>query len=628
MESALQNVTIKQKLILMAMVALLGVVAMAILRSVFNHEIQSLEATHYLTSKINNSMLTLRRHEKDFLARNDMRYSEKFSASMDQLQSETNKLSLSLENHGFTDLGSVKQLKGVFSAYQQRFSSLVENKLKLGLTPTTGIYGELRDAVRNAENKVKEAKEVQLLADILLLRRREKDFMLRLDLSYLEKFNTDFSAFQSNLSTSNISTATQSELKGLMTIYQNSFINFVETTKVIGLDSSSGSLGAMRTTIHQSEELLSKVSKSVDIFITEREESSNNIYIMFAVITILLMTLIIYTIYISINSPIQRLAQVMKTANEQKDVGLRANIEGNNEIAQLGSVFDSMMESFSEILNRIDQSSEQVAQASNELSNINQESSDNLKEQQALIEQVATAMNEMTVSVQDVSRNIADASASSDDAYNETAQGKNKVAESIESIEQLVEKIDQAKSVLDELDRDSDDVSKVLEVIRGVADQTNLLALNAAIEAARAGEQGRGFAVVADEVRTLAGRTQESTQEINQIIERLQSNSKLAVGVMELSQKQVELTVSQAQNAGESLNIITEKVNQINNMSTQIACAAEQQNSVAEDINQKIVDINDRGTANTTNVEQASIASNQQASLAEDLKLLISQFKY
>lgn len=628
MGNLLNNFTIKHKLIAMSLVALVGILLMAALKISFSAQLTDMTDTLNKILQINNQMLMLRRNEKDFLARNDEKYLTKYENNYQQMLVLTDQLDHQIEQIGFSDKQVSSQLTKVFKDYHDGFLVVSNHKRNLGFTPTTGLYGKLRDSVHIAEEQVNKIDNWQLKSKILTLRRREKDFMLRLDIKYLDKFNSDLDSFSVALNQSGMDSSSRSQITGAMQNYQHEFQSFVAEYKQLGLTPKLANMGKMRQTIQQSEQLLSDKTLELRTYIDKNTAAANRLYLILTSITLAIVMFLVLVVYKSINTPIQRLTNIMNSANKKKDLSIRANISGKHEIAQLAKVFDNMMESFSQVLEKIDQSSEMVSSASTELLQINQTSARNLKEQQSLIEQVATAMNQMTVSVQDVARNIADTSNSADDVYSETNISKQKMIEAASSVEILVEKILSAKKVLDELDRDCDDVSKVMEVIRGVADQTNLLALNAAIEAARAGEQGRGFAVVADEVRTLAGRTQQSTEDINQIIVRLQTNSTLAVEVMEESQTQVTETVHQANNAGNALNIVTEKVEQINSMSSQIASAAGEQHSVANEINQMIVDINDRATRNTANSEQCTIASNQQSKLADELKQLVGQFRY
>jgi methyl-accepting chemotaxis protein len=212
-------------------------------------------------------------------------------------------------------------------------------------------------------------------------------------------------------------------------------------------------------------------------------------------------------------------------------------------------------------------------------------------------------------------------------ADDEAVQGRGVVESTMKSIEGLSAEINSAASVIGELEKESENIGSVLDVIKGIAEQTNLLALNAAIEAARAGEQGRGFAVVADEVRNLASKTQQSTQEIETMIDRLQSGTGSAVQVMMDSQSRAEDSVNQAANAGISLEAITNAVSQIKDMNTHIAVAAEEQSSVAEEINRNIVNINDISIRTADGAGQTSVASAELARLAANLQSLVGQFK-
>ncbi len=310
------------------------------------------------------------------------------------------------------------------------------------------------------------------------------------------------------------------------------------------------------------------------------------------------------------------------------DLTRRLEERGRNEVAELGQAFNQFAEKVRRLVSEVAGSTSQVAAAAEEMSAITDEFNRDVAQQRHEIEQVATAMNEMTATVQDVARNAAQAAASAQAADREAQQGQQVVHETVSSIESVSVEVEHTASAIQRLEADSQSISAVLEVIRGVAEQTNLLALNAAIEAARAGEQGRGFAVVADEVRTLASRTQQSTLEIQQVIEQLQSGARNAAEVMHRGRAQVDSSVLQAQQAGSSLTSITSAVASISDMNVQIASAAEQQSAVSDEISQNVVNINQVADRVTEAAGQTAQASSQLAHLAAGLQSLVGQFKY
>ena len=246
--------------------------------------------------------------------------------------------------------------------------------------------------------------------------------------------------------------------------------------------------------------------------------------------------------------------------------------------------------------------------------------------QQSQTDQVATAIHEMAASVAQVANHAQQASKAADQAGSETREGHQRVDESRDAVLRLSQELARATTVIHQLESHSGDISGVLEVIRAIAEQTNLLALNAAIEAARAGEQGRGFAVVADEVRGLAQRTQQSTNEIQRMISPLQGGARDAVMAMEQSSQHVEASVDHAQRAASALDGISQRVNQITAMSVQIATAVEEQSAVSEDINRNIVGIRNAGEATVTAGQQSQLSSGDVAALAEDLRRLAEEF--
>ena len=346
-----------------------------------------------------------------------------------------------------------------------------------------------------------------------------------------------------------------------------------------------------------------------------------------AVATILVTIIFGWIVIRSITQPINYLQSTIHNIANNSDLTLRLDMQGKDELSYTATAFNSMLAKFESIIDKIRGSSDQLTDASGDMSNIASMTSTGVKNQNIQLEQVATAMNQMTATVQEVSRHAAEAAHAAQTADDDADEGSSVVKSTIENIHSLAAEIDKSNTVISRLEKESEAIGAVLDVIRGVSEQTNLLALNAAIEAARAGEHGRGFAVVADEVRVLASRTQESTQEIQTMIEGLQQGTADAVSAMTSSKQHAAESVQSALSAGNSLSAITTAVTRIRQMNEQIASAAEEQRSVAEEINLSITNINEISEKTATGTDQNSTASLQVSQLAEDLNTLTSQFK-
>ena len=328
-----------------------------------------------------------------------------------------------------------------------------------------------------------------------------------------------------------------------------------------------------------------------------------------------------------ITKPIIQLSDIMSEVEVNNDLTLRSPLTSKDEVGMMSNSFNTMLEKFEALVQQITSSSVQLAAASEEVSSVAQESTNGIMQQRTETDMIATAMNEMTATVTEVASSAEAAAGAAHSANNDAQGGSTIVRNTAQAIAQLATDVADASTVIHQLENDSEDIGSILDVIKNIAEQTNLLALNAAIEAARAGEQGRGFAVVADEVRTLASRTQESTAEIESMITKLQTGAKHAVEVMEKGRTQAEIGETQAKEASESLEAITRAVSTINEMNTHIASAAEEQSATAEEMNKNIINISQVSDQTANGSEQTTIAANELAELANNLQQLISQFK-
>jgi methyl-accepting chemotaxis protein len=329
-----------------------------------------------------------------------------------------------------------------------------------------------------------------------------------------------------------------------------------------------------------------------------------------------------------ITRPMKRMiAHVEDIADGDGDLTVRLEADSKDEMGQLARAFNRFVEKLHELVSQTVASARELGGSAEKLAMVSADSDQAVAEQLSQIEMVATAMNEMAATVQEVASNASQAAAGARSADEGARSGARVVEETVESINQLAGAVQNASGAIGELETESNKIGAVLEVIKGVAEQTSLLALNAAIEAARAGDQGRGFAVVADEVRNLASRTQQSTQEIEAMIESLQTSARHAVSVMESGRSMAESSVQKAAEAGGSLGDITKAVATINDMNTQIASAAEEQTSVTEEINSNTAKIHQLAERAAEGSRHTASAAEDLSSVAKDLQGRLAQFK-
>ncbi|MFK3865012.1 methyl-accepting chemotaxis protein [Pseudoalteromonas rhizosphaerae] len=609
--SLLQNLTIKRRLQVNALVVGLAMVVMLCVIIYEARIMLKLNETIQYAEELDIHELSMRKYEKDFLFYKQESSLELFDQEYEQLQVKIKMLAqLSAELDIAT--AQVEQFLALAKQYNDDFQKVVKLQKKIGLHPKDALYGELRDAVHQMETLLNKQDNYHLLTLMLQLRRSEKDFMLRFDLKYLTRFEDGVSQLERQIRNENLASSDQSELLRLLAIYKSKFKSLVDAQVALGLDLGSGALGKMRDSVKQSDDLVTLITTATKQQVESTAAQAQMIAIAIFIVASLLVMILVYFTSRSIIVPIERVYHTINEIRRNNDLRLVIEHSGKDEVTTMTIDFNSLINDFKELIYEVNTALTTLNIATDHLSESTAATSSGMQEQLHEADMVATAATEMQATIQDISHNTEAAAKKAESTNQSAQQGRKEVEATVKQINQLSDSLGNASTVVSQLEKDGETIGSVLDVIRGIAEQTNLLALNAAIEAARAGEQGRGFAVVADEVRSLAQRTQESTKEIESIISILQGRTQEVVSIMQRCRTQGGESAAQATKAGELLNSITEDVQTIMEMSTHIATAIDEQSQVASEVNKNVVRIRDIA-------EDASAHSSKNAQTSEEV---------
>ncbi len=609
--------TIKQKLYVIVSLVILGLFGLYMENTANQDKVTNLVEIKSELKDLQIAMLQLRRNEKDFLLRKDVKYQKTFNDTFKQALQLISGLEQRLISTDITET-KLTTIKNSLQTYQQTFEQLITASIAQGLDKSSGFYGKLRDATHALETNIEAANDFESHTYLLTLRRHEKDFILRSDEKYLGRLLETSNKLKMRLSDANA--------EQLLSTYVSEFEQFFAMSKKIGLDEKSGIRGNMRKTVKGAESELNKEIVILNQYISEGIEQSHTQHLIVTLIVSLLIAVVVIIVAQQIISPLTNFSKRISEIRKGNDLTQRIE-ERHDEIGTISKEFNIFMAHFQTLIKSINKTVDALSASSSVVSKSVAKTTEGIVNQSHESDMVATAVTEMGIVAGEIANNARQTKDKTDGASVKALEGKEKLDSTVVNINELSAQLNTAGEEIVQLQAKSNGITSVLEVIKGIADQTNLLALNAAIEAARAGEQGRGFAVVADEVRTLAIRTQDSTAEITTIINELQVTTSEIVTTVGICKEQGLNSVNQAQETEEVLNEIITDVNAIAEMTVLVATAVEQQSIVVKEVDENIIRIRDIGEQVANDSQENSRASDDVATLASKLHEEASIFK-
>ncbi|PME35155.1 chemotaxis protein [Vibrio sp. 10N.286.55.E10] len=619
----LLSLSIRSKFILINLTLFISVFIYAIYEQLSLNKLESLElaATENLRSSVD--LLTLRRHEKDFLSRHDQKYAERFDKTADTLNQRLVTLNQTLTSHELHLTDQMTKISDTLHQYQKQFHQIVNQVNDIErTTPPLGFVATL-DGKRTALKSTIES-ESSLALELALLELIEKDF------HYLAHINSQTNAALTNALVefepySQTSIATEQAYSE----YKAAVETLLVANSNLGLSAELGLRGALRSNVHQTEQAIEEVQNEISQAITAAVKNTQNMLHLFGAAIVALLSLLLGFIGRNILGRIKAINVMMESiANGDGDLTVRMNAKGNDELAQLAHSFDTFINKLHGNIKELSGVMTVLTDSSCSSEEAAVKSMSNAEKQKQQSESVATAVNELVMTSNEVTANIENAATNAEKIKENAHQALQKTQSTNDSINVLVENIAESQDLIVQLEEQSREINQVVTTIQGIAEQTNLLALNAAIEAARAGDHGRGFAVVSSEVRELSLMTNDSTHQIESTIHGLTTGIDKTVAKMTASLEQTELVKNQTKDVVNAIEGIHFQVGEMFDLNSQISTASEEQSMVSVEIDRNITDIAHLASDTYTVVSGSVRCSEQVSSVSVKLEKIVAQFKY
>lgn len=617
------SLSIRSKFILINITLFVSVFVYAVYEQMSLDRLESLEraANENLRSSVD--LLMLRRHEKDFLARKEQKYAERFDSTALTLNQRLSDLNQTLISYELDLSNNFTQITQAVESYENQFRQIVQQVNAIeNPNPSVGLIAVLDK--RRTELKHAVEKEANLSLELALLELVEKDF------HYLAHTNDQTSlAFDGALDTftpyaQNTDTTKQAYLN-----YRDSVEKLLVANTRLGLTADLGLKGELRRTVHQAEQAINNVQLEINRSINQASSDTKNMLHLFGFAIVILLSALLAFIGKSVLTRIKAINDLMESiANGDGDLTVRMNAKGTDELAQLSHSFDAFISKLHANIKDLSGVMTVLTDSSCSSEQAAQKSMNNAEKQKQQSESVATAVNELVMTSNEVAANIENAALSAEKIKGNAHHALQETHATNDSIQVLVTNIEESQSLIDHLEEQSREINQVVTTIQGIAEQTNLLALNAAIEAARAGEHGRGFAVVASEVRELSLMTNSSTHQIETTIQGLTSGIDKTVTKMSESLNQTEHVKRQTKGVVTAIEGIHLQVGEMFDLNSQIATASEEQSVVSAEIDRNITDIAQL-SVDTYDVVSGSVRCSEQVSnVSVKLDKIVAQFKY